>query len=112
MVKVLKFGGTSVGSAQSLAAVLSVIQKNLNEHEKVIVVCSAMSTVTNKLLDAGKLAATGNKDYALLVKEIEKKHLDTISLIINDNIQEVTNSRIKQLISELSDVIKGIFLLK
>lgn len=111
-MKVLKFGGTSVGSPEALGFVLSVIQKNLFEHEKIIVVCSAMSTVTNKLLEAGKLAANGDKTYSNLIKEVESKHLLAVTSLINNDAQNEINTQIKKLISDLSDILKGVFLLK
>ena len=111
-MKVLKFGGTSVGSASALKHVLEIIQENLSANQKIMVVCSAMTTITNKLLEAGRLAAEGNANYLHLVKEIEEKHLSTIKDLIHTTEQSRITAQIKKLINELEDTLQGVFLLK
>jgi aspartokinase/homoserine dehydrogenase 1 len=49
-MKILKFGGTSVGSVEALKALKAVIKNNLDQKEQIIVVVSAMGGVTNQLL--------------------------------------------------------------
>ncbi len=111
-MKVLKFGGTSVGSKDSLANVLSIIQQNLTSHEKILVVCSAMSGVTNKLLDAGILAANGDSTYKKLIKDIQVKHIKLIKALIKTSSQDHVTKQIDYLFKELDNVLKGVFLLK
>lgn len=110
-MKVLKFGGTSVGSASALSQVLDIIQKNLANDEKILVVCSAMSTVTNNLLEAGKLAAAGNLAYKQLIKAVENKHIETIKSLIDSKEQNSITEEIKQLISQVEHILKGVLLL-
>ena len=69
-MKVLKFGGTSVGTAESIKKVESIVSNEAKE-DRVIVVVSAMSQVTNKLLAASDLAANGDESYKEIIKEIE-----------------------------------------
>lgn len=111
-MKVLKFGGTSVGDHNSLKYVLSIVQENLANNQKIMVVSSAMTTVTNKLVDAGRFAASGNANYLQLIDEIEEKHIVTIKHLIKESSQEAIISTIKGLIEELKNVLNGVFLLK
>jgi aspartokinase/homoserine dehydrogenase 1 len=62
-MKILKFGGTSVGSADSMRAVLDIVADYQRQGIHVALVLSAMSGVTNQLLIMGKLAAQNNNDY-------------------------------------------------
>jgi aspartokinase/homoserine dehydrogenase 1 len=55
-MKILKFGGTSMGSKDSLIKVSQIIKNNFEQKIKQIIVCSAMSGVTDKLLQMGNLA--------------------------------------------------------
>ena len=57
MEKILKFGGTSCGSVVSIQSVISIIESNFKAQTKFAVVFSAMSGVTNQLLEAGNLAS-------------------------------------------------------
>ncbi|MBP9741907.1 MAG: bifunctional aspartate kinase/homoserine dehydrogenase I [Burkholderiales bacterium] len=109
-MKVLKFGGTSVGSVEALNQVLNIIQKNLINDEKIVVVCSAMAGVTNSLIEAGRLAAVADSKHKQLITDIEEKHLEIISLIISNNTQEIIGE-IKELIKELEHILTGVFLL-
>lgn len=69
-----KFGGTSMGTAKAIEQVAAIIQKNT---DRKIVVVSAMSKVTNKLVAIGELAKSG-KDWTALFLELKKRHDDVI----------------------------------
>ena len=60
-MQVLKFGGSSVASAQAMLQTLSIVQKELEE-DRTIVVSSAIGGCTDGLIEMGRLAATRNKD--------------------------------------------------
>ena len=57
-MKVLKFGGTSVGSVQAIQQVFEIVQKQSKEN-KLVVVVSAMGGTTDVLINAGTKAASG-----------------------------------------------------
>ena len=59
-MKVLKFGGTSVGSVEALKALMAVVKSNIDQNEKIIVVVSAMGGVTNQLLQMAEDSIAGN----------------------------------------------------
>lgn len=75
--KVLKFGGTSMGSFNALEKVVSIIQKNLEDNIVQVITCSAMSQVTNKLIEIGNLAENGEVEKTQnLFKSIQLLHFD------------------------------------
>src|SRR5262245_53212868 len=57
---IMKFGGTSVGSAERIAQVVEIVRSQIKQGNQVVVVLSAMSGVTNTLLGALKESANGN----------------------------------------------------
>lgn len=82
---VMKFGGTSVGSAERIAQVIEIVRAERNKGSQVVVVLSAMSGVTNTLLGALKESASGNIGKLLQTRdELLKKHLDVIHALVTD----------------------------
>lgn len=111
-MKVLKFGGTSVGSTYAIQQVLHIIQKEISRHQSLVIIVSAMSGTTDKLINAGNLAAIKNEHYLTLLAEIETLHLKTAQELLPINNQSSTLSKIKALLNEVSDICKGIYLLQ
>ncbi|MBI35201.1 MAG: bifunctional aspartate kinase/homoserine dehydrogenase I [Flavobacteriales bacterium] len=110
-MKVLKFGGTSVGTANSIKRVQEIIAHEAKE-DRVIVVVSAMTQVTNKLLAASELAANGDESYKEITKEIENKHFDAIRELVAIDQQSGVIANIKVLLNQLEDILNGVFLVR
>ncbi|MCK7554546.1 hypothetical protein MKQ70_05805 [Chitinophaga sedimenti] len=72
-MQVLKFGGTSVGSAQAIEQVCQIVSQYPRKGLLVIVV-SAMSGTTDKLIKAGELSGKSHEGYKTLLQEIETRH--------------------------------------
>ncbi|HEY0763591.1 MAG TPA: bifunctional aspartate kinase/homoserine dehydrogenase I [Pyrinomonadaceae bacterium] len=73
-----KFGGTSVADADRYRAAAELVLKHASD-ERVAVVVSAMSGVTNGLIQAVEFAASRNESYPAKLRELQNKHLDTIA---------------------------------
>jgi bifunctional aspartokinase / homoserine dehydrogenase 1 len=80
MLIVMKFGGTSVGSAERIAQAASLVLKSVYEGHKVAVVTSAMSGVTNRLIAAAEQAVTGEWNPALR-EELFAKHREAADVL-------------------------------
>lgn len=77
MLIVMKFGGTSVGSPEALEKVVEIVKNKREEGHQVVVVVSAMSGVTNMLLEAAHKAEAGDEETAYNVRlELTQKHTD------------------------------------
>ncbi|MBB3701014.1 bifunctional aspartate kinase/homoserine dehydrogenase I [Flammeovirga yaeyamensis] len=111
-MKVLKFGGTSVGSAKNIQQVASILSDYQQNGQRVAVVVSAMSGITNKLIEVGERAASGDETYKSLLKDIESTHLTCIRELIEVRRQSKTIAFVKLLLNDLEDILRGIFLLK
>lgn len=109
---VMKFGGTSVGSAERFADVFDLVSTAQSKNpDGVVVILSAMSGVTNALIDASDRAL--NRDLAGALQRleaIEKKHQDTISALLpaSDARREQLIQEIKEPLEELKVLLKGI----
>ena len=111
-MKVLKFGGTSVGTVESISNVISIVTDYYNKGVNQVVICSAMSGVTNKLIEMGKLAANTDDSYTTILTEIENKHFDAVKSLIDVNVQSKIFANLKIIFNELEDLLHGIFLIK
>ena len=78
-MKVMKFGGTSVGSVNSILNVKRIVEA---QKEPVIVVVSALGGITDKLINTSKVAAEGNVEYENEFREIVIRHIDMVKAII------------------------------
>jgi len=107
---VLKFGGTSVGSAENIEKVITIVKERLKEG-RLLVVVSAMGGTTDALLECGKLAAAGNETYKEKLREIEQRHISTVKELIPVQQQSALLSLVKKMCNEMEDLCNGIFLL-
>jgi aspartokinase/homoserine dehydrogenase 1 len=110
MEKILKFGGTSCGSIESIQSVLAIIESNGKSSLDFAVVFSAMSGVTNHLLEAGTLAAQPKSTVNTLIETIETRHFEVIKHFIPVTGQSQVIAHVRTLVNELRDVLKGCLL--
>ena len=111
-MKVLKFGGTSVGTVESIKQVIQILQENINEGRKIAVVYSAMGGVTNRLIEIGKMASTSDLTYLEQLKLVEERHFNAIRGLIDIKNQSGSIAKVKGLFNELEDLLRGVFLIK
>jgi len=107
---VLKFGGTSMGSKESMLQVMDIV-RNKMMGQPVIIVVSAMSGTTDILLSCGQLAAGQNGSYRDFLKQSELNHLETIASVIPDPHHNKISEIIINFFKEIKEVCNGIFLL-
>lgn len=108
-MKVLKFGGTSVGSVKSILSVKKIVEAI---EEPVIVVVSALGGITDKLLNTSAIAARGDVAYEKELSEIIARHLDVIEGVIPDRTRRIeVQKQVMNLLDELSNIFKGVYLI-
>lgn len=110
-MKVLKFGGTSVGSVDSIRAVLEIIKRSYANGEQPVVVLSAMGGVTNLLTRLAEDAAEG-KDFAAGLAEMEARHFAVVKQLIAVKHQNPVFTRLKLYLNELEELLQSIFSLR
>ena len=109
-MKTLKFGGTSVANAQNIKLVLDIVTET-SKKDKVVVVVSAFSGVTDMLVLAAANAANKDKNYKEIVSQIEKKHKDSIEELIPLSEQSDLIDAINANINHLKTLLDGCYLL-
>ena len=108
-MKVLKFGGTSVGSVDSILSVKKIVEAI---EEPVIVVVSALGRITDKLLKTASMATNGDVAYEREFSEIVARHLDVIQGVIPDKTKRIeVQKQVMALLDELGNIYKGVYLI-
>ncbi|HCA43357.1 MAG TPA: lysine-sensitive aspartokinase 3 [Bacteroidetes bacterium] len=109
---VMKFGGTSVKDADAIKRVINIIKSRIDS--KPVVVSSATAGTTDKLINIGNDSKSGNYEKAIKsIIEVKERHLNIInSLIKSDKHISKAIKKLNEQIAELSEIVKGIYLLK
>jgi aspartate kinase len=107
----MKFGGTSVGSAERIRGAASIVA-NYARGERVVVVVSAVAGVTNMLLAAARTAAARRGFDALqLVLDIQRKHAEIVQGLGLDGETATLGSEVQALVGELQNFIQSVSIL-
>lgn len=96
-MKVLKFGGTSVGTAESLTNVKQIVTACKGQ---VIVVVSALGGVTNQLIQMADLAETHSDEWESILEQVKARHMSVIDAVVPDDRQAQCKTVIEGFISE------------
>jgi aspartokinase/homoserine dehydrogenase 1 len=105
-MNVLKFGGTSVGSQESINALISLLKPNA-QSENPVVILSAMSGVTNALLEMAE-HARNLQEYSAALKEVEEKHFKVIRALLPASAQNPVLTKLKIFFNELEDILQSV----
>ncbi|MEY8848605.1 bifunctional aspartate kinase/homoserine dehydrogenase I [Psychroserpens sp. XS_ASV72] len=108
-MKVLKFGGTSVGSANNINQVISILEEQ-SKTDQVVGVVSAVGGITDKLLYAGQLAQIKDKSYEEAYKSIERIHIKLAEALIPKKNKDIIKTLVNKL-QELKDLLDGLYLI-
>ena len=109
-MKVLKFGGSSVKSAESIQRVIQIVKESVST-QKVVVVVSAVGGITDLLLETAHTAAKGNETYLNSFKEIENIHIAIIRNLIPIKSQSGVLGQVKKMLNQLESILEGIYLI-
>ena len=102
-MKVLKFGGTSVGSKESILSLKHIVEE---QPEKVIVVVSALGGITDQLINTSKMALKGDEEYRKQFEQIVERHHTMVNDVITD---EEKRNKLMPLLNSLLDELKSIY---
>lgn len=109
-MKVLKFGGSSVGSSESILQVIDILNSDVR-HQK-IVVLSAFQGVTDSLNQCAILASTNDNSYHEHLSSLEERHHQIITSLLPMSGHFDVRKEVNVLFEELKELLKGISLLK
>lgn len=110
-MKVLKFGGTSVGSVESIHSLKRIVEKEAR-HQPVIVVVSALGGITDKLISTSQLAVEGDENWKKEYEQMVERHHKIIDTIItNTKDRELLFNKVDTLFTELHSIYYGVYLI-
>lgn len=108
-MKVLKFGGTSVGTIESLRHVKRIVEEC---DEQVIVVVSALGGITDLLINTAHQASSGDITYMQNYAKIVERHVNVINGIVPQEKIASVREKIDKLLEELGNIYRGVSLIK
>jgi aspartokinase/homoserine dehydrogenase 1 len=111
-MKIMKFGGSSVGSVDRINSVVEILKSSFQEIKKGAVILSAYQGVTDKLIGAGTIAASSNEVYLKIYDELQDLHITTAKELISIQRQSNILAEIKLVLRQLEDILQGIYLIK
>ena len=110
-MKVLKFGGTSVGSVKSILCLKKIVEKEAKK-QPIVVVVSALGGITDKLLTTAQLALNGDERYKDEYDLMVKRHHQMIDTIITDNAKrENLFNIVDVMFDQLKSIYYGVYLI-
>lgn len=108
-MKVLKFGGTSVGSVESILNLKKIVEAC---DEPVVVVVSALGGITDKLINTSNLAVAGDSSYLTSYEEMVERHHLMIDSIISDSDKRIKlMATVDNLLEQLKSIYQGVYLI-
>lgn len=108
-MKVLKFGGSSVGSVTGLHNIKKIAE---SADQPLIVVVSALGGITDKLIALGKRAGAGDVAYIGDLDAIIRRHLDLVKTEIAEEKQAVLMNDLEALFHDLRSILHGVYLIQ
>ena len=109
-MKVLKFGGTSVGSVESILNVKKIVEAC---DEPVAVVVSALCGITDQLISTSHMAKAGDAKYIDSYNDMVERHHAIIDGVIKDGVQKAALLyAVDGLLSDLKSIYHGVYLIK
>ena len=108
-MKVMKFGGTSVGSVESILSLKKIVEA---EQEQVIVVVSALGGITDKLIATSQMALRGDDAWKVEFESMQKRHHDMVDAIITDKTRQTALLHtLDDLFEQLRSIYYGVYLI-
>ncbi|MDR2702087.1 MAG: aspartate kinase, partial [Spirochaetaceae bacterium] len=111
---VLKFGGTSVGTSQAVSQLISVIKEPSHAGKVGVIVVSALSGITDALINAAKNAVVERGSSGAVAEALagmKRRHLELAAAFLSGREQKAAGEEIENTFAELSRLLDGIALL-
>lgn len=109
-MKVMKFGGTSVGSVKSVLSLKRIVEKEASK-QPIVVVVSALGGITDQLLSTARMALKGDDRWRTEFDAMMERHHRMIDEVIDDNAdRETLFNTVDALFEQLRSIYFGVFL--
>ncbi|PKO98115.1 MAG: hypothetical protein CVU13_11850 [Bacteroidetes bacterium HGW-Bacteroidetes-8] len=109
-MKVLKFGGSSVGNVKRIKDVMDIIITSKERNGRIAVVFSAFQGVTDSLITISSIASTGNSGYIKTLEGLRERHLQAVNELIGIESRSRVTARVMMEFKGLTDILHGVSL--
>lgn len=111
-MRILKFGGSSVSTAERINNVANIVLSAKKKYKQVAVVISAFGGVTDELLAMCDQALQGEPEFKQQLKKIETRHCEVVKKVVSVKRQPQVLGNVIQTLNQLADILKGISLIR
>ncbi len=111
-MKVLKFGGSSVGKPERIKQLAEILKSYYKKGEKFAVVFSAFGGVTDSLIEMARRASNGEKCYGEKLTEFSERHEDAVKNLLKGDLRKEVLKELKENHQTLHDLLHGIYLVR
>ncbi|MFA5805774.1 MAG: bifunctional aspartate kinase/homoserine dehydrogenase I [Melioribacteraceae bacterium] len=111
-MKVLKFGGSSVGTPERISGVIDILKEYQAEGKKYAVVFSAFQGVTDSLILISNKAVARDETYLEDLEQLERIHYNSVEYLVSGNLKIASKKNVYDLLEELKEIVHGVFLVK
>jgi aspartokinase/homoserine dehydrogenase 1 len=111
-MKVLKFGGSSVGTPDRIKSIIEILKAYYSEGEKFTVVFSAFGGITDLLINMSSLAAAGDESYQEQFKQFSQRYLEAAEQLLTDQYKEQALAHLQNNHEVLKNLLYGVFLVR
>ena len=108
-MKVLKFGGTSVGTPESILKVREIV---VSRTEAPVVVVSALGGVTDQLIRSARLAEEGDAAFRDEIAAMRERHVSVCRAVVPADRRSEIEAELNIMLDRLSSICEGVFLLQ
>jgi len=112
LMKVLKFGGSSVASSENIKKVIEIVKDYSLQNDLLVIVVSALGGITDQLIMLARIAKSGDQNYQDLLQQLFLKHDQVIQDLIADQYRLQVSGIINKKYQELTDILTGVYLLR
>ena len=107
-MKVLKFGGSSVGSPEIISEVKRILE---SEPTPIIIVVSAFRGITDQIIKACEIAAQKNESFITEIEDMRKRHLEVAEKLIPKSKRDNVSAYVNKMLNDFSELLYGIYIL-
>ncbi len=111
-MKVLKFGGSSVGKPERIRQIIEILKTYQEKGEKFTIVCSAFGGVTDSLIAMATKAANADDSYLELFEAFSQRHIQAAKELLKTDTEKAVLKGLKENHKTLRDILHGIFLVR
>ncbi|OGC70106.1 hypothetical protein A2415_00720 [candidate division WWE3 bacterium RIFOXYC1_FULL_39_7] len=110
-MKILKFGGSSVGTPERIKSVIDIVNKSIKTYEgSHVVVVSAFQGVTDQLIEMAELAKKQDNKYLESFRNLKERHVAAVNDIVSEEKRVETIEKIERKFGDLENILRGTYL--